>query len=49
MLIDCGALGASMTGSGPTVFGLFDNAQAARQAQQRLSEQYREVFLAETV
>ena len=49
VLIDCGALGASMTGSGPTVFGLFDNAQAARQAQQRLSEQYREVFLAETV
>lgn len=24
-LIDCGALGASMTGSGPTVFGLFDH------------------------
>ena len=49
VLIDCGALGASMTGSGPTVFGLFDALPAARQAQRRLEEQYREVFLAETV
>ena len=48
-LIDCGALGASMTGSGPTVFGLFDRLASARQAAQRLGEQYREVFLTETV
>lgn len=48
-LIDCGALGASMTGSGPTVFGLFDSPQAARRAEQRLREQYREVFLTQTV
>lgn len=28
----CGALNALMSGSGPTVFGLFDDAQAARRA-----------------
>ncbi|HIT32709.1 MAG TPA: 4-(cytidine 5'-diphospho)-2-C-methyl-D-erythritol kinase [Candidatus Enterenecus stercoripullorum] len=48
-LIDCGALGACMTGSGPTVFGLFDGEAAARLAAQRLGEQYREVFLTQTV
>ena len=48
-MIDCGALGASMTGSGPTVFGLFQEERAARQAVQALREEYREVFLAQTV
>ena len=48
-LIDCGALGASMTGSGPTVFGLFLDESAARRAVQALEGQYREVFLAQTV
>ena len=48
-LIDCGALGASMTGSGPTVFGLFLDESAARRAVQALDGQYREVFLAQTV
>ena len=48
-LIDCGALGASMTGSGPTVFGLFLDESAAHRAVKALQEQYREVFLAQTV
>lgn len=48
-MIDCGALGASMTGSGPTVFGLFLDESTARQAVQALREHYREVFLAQTV
>lgn len=48
-LIDCGALGASMTGSGPTVFGLFLDESAARRAVQALGGQCREVFLAQTV
>ena len=44
-LIQAGALGAAMTGSGPTVFGLFDREAAARTAAEQLSEQYSEVFL----
>ena len=48
-LIDCGALGASMTGSRPTVFGLFLDESAAHRAVKALQEQYREVFLAQTV
>ena len=48
-LIDCGALGASMTGSGPTVFGLFDSLSAAREAGDRLYELYNDVFLCRTV
>lgn len=31
---DCGALTAMMSGSGPTVFGLFENKMAARKAQE---------------
>lgn len=48
-LIDCGALGAAMTGSGPTVFGLFDDAAAAEEAKGRLSLLYHDVFLCQTV
>jgi 4-diphosphocytidyl-2-C-methyl-D-erythritol kinase len=35
-LLDLGAIGALMSGSGPTVFGLFDNAETAKSARQRL-------------
>lgn len=48
-LIDCGALGAAMTGSGPTVFGLFDGQPEAEAAKNRLSELYHDVFLCRTV
>ena len=44
-LIDCGALGASMSGSGPSVFGLFDDPDSAQAACLRLGESYRDVFL----
>lgn len=44
-LIDCGALGASMSGSGPSVFGLFDREDYAQSACVRLRETYRDVFL----
>jgi len=33
-----GALKAMMSGSGPTVFGLFENRTAAREAQRRIRE-----------
>ena len=48
-MIDCGALGASMSGSGPTVFGLFDDRACAQEACDRLSGLYKNVFLTETV
>lgn len=41
-----GALGAVMTGSGPTVFGLFDREEQARKAEEVLKLQYSQVFLA---
>lgn len=49
VLIQCGALGASMSGTGPTVFGLFDDEGAAQEARERLSSFDGEVFLAQTV
>ena len=48
-LIQCGALGASMSGTGPTTFGLFDDEDLARQARERLADLGGEVFLTQTV
>ena len=48
-LIQCGALGASMSGTGPTAFGLFDNEEAAREAGERLLDLSKDVFLTRTV
>ena len=44
-LIDCGALGASMSGSGPSVFGLFEQEADAQAAWNCLRENWRDVFL----
>jgi len=49
VLIDNSALGAVMTGSGSTVFGVFDDASKAEDAYATLSRSYKECFLAETV
>ena len=38
-LLKLGAIGALMSGSGPTVFGLFDSAEKAKSAGQRLSQE----------
>lgn len=48
-LIECGALGASMSGSGPTVFGLFDDPSAAQLAESTLRESWRQVYLCTSV
>ena len=48
-LIHCGALGATMSGTGPSAFGLFSQLEQAQSACNLLREQYRETFLAETV
>lgn len=48
-LIQCGALGASMSGTGPTVFGLFDDWEAAKRARAVLKADYQETFLTESM
>ena len=48
-LIRCGALGASMSGTGPTAFGLFEREEEAREAYDRLREINRETFFTQTV
>jgi 4-diphosphocytidyl-2-C-methyl-D-erythritol kinase len=49
VLLDNGALGAVMTGSGPAVFGLFDNGSNAKAAYKQLKSDYKDCFLTETV
>ena len=44
-LLDRGAMGAVMTGTGSAVFGVFDDAAAARKACLALREKYRDCFL----
>lgn len=48
-LIQQGALGANMSGTGPTAFGLFSSQSQAQTAYDVLKQRYQEVFLAETV
>ena len=48
-LIQRGALGANMSGSGPTAFGLFDCRETAQAAWAALKERCRDVFLCQTV
>lgn len=48
-LIQQGALGANMSGTGPTAFGLFSSQTQAQAAYDALKQRYQEVFLAETV
>lgn len=48
-LIQSGALGAVMTGTGSAVFGLFQDRETAREASLRVREFGREVFLTRTL
>ena len=45
-LLDFGALGAVMTGTGSAVFGIFESEAAAKNARETLSQSYSEVFFA---
>jgi len=47
-MLDNRALGAVMTGTGPAVFGLFDNEENAQKAFAQLKTSYKECYLAET-
>lgn len=49
VLTDSGALGAAMSGTGPTVFGVFDDPLLAQNAYQRLREEYSDTFLTHNV
>ena len=44
-LLNKGALGAAMTGTGSAVFGVFDDDEAAEKAHRELSSLYRECYL----
>lgn len=48
-LLELGALNAAMSGSGPTVFGLFREEEAARQAAEALDTTYAQTYLAQPV
>ena len=48
-LIQEGALGACLSGTGPTVFGLFEAQETAEQAAAVLRENYRETFVVRPV
>ncbi len=48
-LLSHGALGAAMSGTGPTVFGIFDQESQAKHAYQALKTQYPDTFLTKPV
>ena len=48
-MLSRGALGACMSGTGPTVFGIFDDENAARSVAEELKQSYAETFLTRNV
>lgn len=48
-MLDLGALSACMTGSGPTVFGLYTDRKKAEQAVWELKKEYEQTFFAEMI
>lgn len=48
-LLDFGALNAAMSGSGPTVFGIFRNRQLAEDAVRQLKNRWPQSYLAEPI
>lgn len=48
ILINCGALGAIMSGSGSTTFGIFTDTDAAKNAYKKLSSIYKETYITKT-
>lgn len=49
MLLDNGALGSVMTGTGSAVFGIFDDETAAKKACEMLGREYEHCFLAKNM
>ncbi|NLY42779.1 MAG: 4-(cytidine 5'-diphospho)-2-C-methyl-D-erythritol kinase [Clostridiaceae bacterium] len=48
IMLDSGALGAIMSGSGPTVFGVFEDKVSARKAVSRLEKVASDIFIVNT-
>ena len=48
-LIELGAMNAAMSGSGPTVFGIFKDVETAQKAEIELKKRYSQTYLAEPV
>ncbi len=48
-MLDAGALGSIMSGSGSTVFGIFDNPACAKRAYSNLRKRYKDTFLAKSL
>ena len=48
-MISGGALGAVMSGTGPTVFGIFDDETSAKNVYETLKQQYTDTFLTKPV
>ena len=48
-LLSAGALGACMSGTGPTVFGVFETEEPAKRAWKQLKSRYEETFLCRPV
>lgn len=48
-MISNGALNSSITGKGPTVFGIFENKEKAEQAYENLKDKYKFVYLTQTI
>jgi 4-diphosphocytidyl-2-C-methyl-D-erythritol kinase len=46
---DCGSLGSLMSGSGPTVFGIFDNKEKLEFAYKRLLKLTKQVYITKTI
>ncbi|WZL73552.1 4-(cytidine 5'-diphospho)-2-C-methyl-D-erythritol kinase [Clostridiaceae bacterium 35-E11] len=47
-MLECHAMGSLMSGSGPTVFGLFKDYNKARKAYENLSKIYHQVYVVKT-
>jgi len=49
IMMECGALGACMSGSGSTVFGIFESKARAQLAVSRLKKRHKDTFMVEPV
>ena len=48
-MLELGAIGSIMSGSGPTVFGIFPDVATAKKAHDFFTEKYKDVFLTSTI